>query len=93
VPRIPCDGRELAHQHAHDGIVRELIVIDEVLIAERDADDALADQRAHRMLNQRRHPSITQAGRETTDEPDRPVCLPEQQRTGIRRDRAAAEVI
>jgi hypothetical protein len=45
------------------------------------------------MLNQRRHPSITQAGRETTDEPDRPVCLPEQQRTGIRRDRAAAEVI
>ncbi len=41
---IGAAGGELASKHGQNRIVPELVVVDEVLIAERDPEDALADQ-------------------------------------------------
>jgi hypothetical protein len=72
--------------------VPELVVIDEVLVAKREDNDALADQRWDRVLDQVLGAPITEACGKPIDQPDRLVCLPEQQRTGIRRDPAATEI-
>ena len=69
----------------------ELIVVDEILIAEGEAEDALADQPRHAVLDPIRRAVVVEAGGEPLDEPDGPVGGAEQQRAGIRRDRAAIE--
>ena len=47
---------ELARQHRHHRIVAQLVVVVEVLVAERDPEHPLADQRRHLMLDQLRTP-------------------------------------
>ena len=83
--------RELAGQHGHDRIVAKHVVIDEVLIAEREPQNALADQGRDGMFGADRVPTVTEAGREPFDKPDRTIRFAEQQRSRIRRDRAAVE--
>jgi hypothetical protein len=65
--------------------------IDQVLIAERDPDDALPDQRAHLMLDQFRAAGVGEALRQAFDQADGTVRSSKQQRTGVRRHRAAVE--
>jgi hypothetical protein len=84
--------RQLAEHRRHDGIVPEPVVINEVLVAEREAEHALADQRADRVLDQLLRTMIAEAGGEPADQPNGPVGLRQQQRTGVRRDPTAAEV-
>jgi hypothetical protein len=43
--------RELSGEHGEYRIVPQVVVVDEVLIAERDPEDALADQRWHRVFD------------------------------------------
>lgn len=66
-----------------------MVVIDQVLVAERDADHALHDQGGDVVLDQVRTARIGEAADEALDQPDRPVCAAQQQRPGIGRDRAA----
>jgi hypothetical protein len=42
---------QLAGQHRHDRVVPQLVVIDDIFIAQRNAKDALADHRRHPMLD------------------------------------------
>jgi len=63
----------------------ELIVIDQVLIAQRQSKDALADQRLDLVLDQLLAARVAEAGREPIDETDRPIGRAEQQRPGVRR--------
>jgi hypothetical protein len=62
------------------------------LVAERDAEHPLADQRRQLV----RHPAgiapVGEAGGEAVHQPDRPVGGAEQQRARIRADRPAAEI-
>ena len=67
-------------------------MIDDVLVPEHDADDTLADERARRVLDQVLVAGIAEPGGEPVDQPDRLVDGTQQQRTGIRRDRTAAEI-
>ena len=79
--------RELAGQHRHHRIMAQLVVIDQVLVAQRDTEDALANQRHHRVLDQFRRAAVGEAAGEAIDQPDRTVGRPEQQGAGIRGDR------
>jgi hypothetical protein len=60
-------------------------------MAKRDAEDALADQGGHLVLDTLRRPYVAEAGREAPDQADGPVRGPEQQRAGIRGDRPTVE--
>jgi len=69
----------------------QLVVVDHVLVSERDAEDALADQRGDAMLDPLRHPGIAEASGEAADQADRAVRRAERQRAGVRGDRPAVE--
>jgi hypothetical protein len=80
---------KLAGQHRQDRIVAQLVVIDQIPVAQRDPEDALADQSADRMLDQFRRQAVAEAPCEPLDQADRPVRRPQQQPAGIRGDLAA----
>ena len=67
------------------------VVVDQVLVAERDPEDALAQQIGHRVRDGVGDAKIAEARGQPLDEPDRPVGRPEQDRAAIRGDRAAVE--
>ena len=82
---------ELADQRRHHRIMAQKIMIVEVLVAERQAEHALADQRHQAVLDQLGRTGVAETGRKAFDEPDRLVGGAEQQRTAIRGDRAAVK--
>jgi hypothetical protein len=84
-------GRELAGERCKHRVVAQLIVVDKVLVAERDAEHALRDHGGHAVLDLPRRPAIIEAVGKPVHEPDRPIGRAEQQPAGIRRDRAAVE--
>ena len=67
---IGAAGHELATEHGQNRIVPQLVVVDQVLIAKRDAEDALADQGRKGVLDLVRITSILEAGREALDQAD-----------------------
>jgi hypothetical protein len=71
--------------------VPQFVVIVEVFIAERNGENALADQGHHLMLDQIGPPLIVEARRKSMHHPDRPIRRAQQKRSGIRGDRAAVE--
>ena len=83
---------EPAERHPEHRVVAQPVVVDQVLVAERDAEHPLPDQRRHLVDHPIRRPAIGEAGREALDQPDRPVGRPEQQPAGVRGDRAAIEI-
>ena len=70
--------RQLAGQRRHHWIVAKLVVIDEVLVAERDAEHPLGDERRHAVLDELGPPRVPKARRETLHEPDRAIRRPQQ---------------
>ena len=83
--------RELAGQHRQHRIVPQLIVVDQVLVAQRDAEHPLATSVATSCSISPGIAPIREAGGEPLDQPDRPVGRAQQQRAGIRGDRPAVE--
>lgn len=88
---VPTPRRKLAHQHRHHRIVPKPVVIDEILVAQRQAEHMLPDQRPHLVFHKVRPPAVPEARRKTIDQPDRPIGRPQQHRSGIRADRPAVE--
>ena len=78
VPRL-----EPTKHHPEHRVVTQPVVVDQVLVAERDAEHPLPDQRRHLVDHPLRRPAIREAGREALDEPDRPVGRSEQQPAGV----------
>jgi len=83
--------RELAHHRGEKRIVAQLVVVVDIGIAERLAEDPLADQRDDTVLDPIGIALVRERGREALDQADRLVGGAEQQRTPVRRDRAAVE--
>jgi hypothetical protein len=77
-------GRQLAGQNRHHRIVAQLIVIIEVLVADRNREYPLANQGGHFMLDPVRSPFIVKARRKTINQPDRLIRCLEKQRARIR---------
>jgi hypothetical protein len=86
VPRL-----EPPQHHARHRIMPQLVVIDQVFVAERDAQHPLAQQGRNVVHNSVAGTAIRQAQGEPFDQPDRPIRRPEQQRAGVRADRPAID--
>ena len=83
---------ELAEQHAQNRIAAKVIVVVEVLIAQRQAEDALRDQSPERMDGHQPITAVGEASRKPIRQPDRLVRLAQQQRSAVRRDHSAIEI-
>ena len=88
---ILAPGFELAGEDRHHRVMPELVVVDQVLIAQRQSEHALADQRLDLVLDQLLAARVAEAGREAIDETDRPIGRAKQQRAGVRSDASAVE--
>ena len=89
---VLAPGRELAGQNRHHRVVAKLVVIVQVLVAERDAEHALADERGDRVLDEPRVPRVAEASGEPANQIEPPVGGAEQQPARVRRQRAAVEL-
>jgi hypothetical protein len=69
---------QLAGEHRQHRVVPQLVVVDEVLVAKREAEHALADQGGDLVLDPLRRPRVAEAGREAPNEADGPVRGSEQ---------------
>jgi hypothetical protein len=69
----------------------QFVVIDDVFVAQRDADDPLHHQRADIMLDIGRVTRVGETGGQPVRQADYPVRRAEQQRTRIRGDPPAVE--
>jgi hypothetical protein len=63
-------GREPAEHHAHDRIVPQLVMIDQVLVAKRDAQHPLADKGRNVLHGSVARVTIREASGEPLDQPD-----------------------
>jgi hypothetical protein len=88
---IPAPRRQLAGQYRQRRIVAQLVVIDQILITQRNAEYALPDQRPHLVLDQRRRAAIGKTRREPLDQADRPIRRPQQQGPRVRSHPAAVK--
>ena len=82
---------ELAGEDRHHRVMAQLIVVDQVLVAERQSEHPLADQRLDLVLDQPRAAKVAEAGGEAIDEADRPIGRAKQHRAGVRSDASAVE--
>ena len=64
---------KLAQKNRHQRIVAKCVVVVEVLIAQRQAKNPLADERRQAMLDQIAAPAILKASGEALNQPDRPI--------------------
>jgi hypothetical protein len=88
---VRAPGGELAGERRQNRIVAQLIVVVQILIAERDAEHPLRRHRLDAVLDLRLVAAILEAAGEAPDQPDRSVGGAEQQRAGIGGDLAAVE--
>ena len=69
----------------------QLVVIDQIFIAQRQRKDPLPDQGSDGVLDQFRRAAVGKTRGKPIDQPDRPVRRPQQQGSGIRGDLAAVK--
>ena len=82
---------ELAGDGSQHRVVAQAVVVEQILVAQRQGKHSLANQRRQAVLDPVRRPVVDEAGGEPTDQADRPVRGAQEQRPGVRRDRPAAE--
>ncbi len=82
---------QLARQRREQRVMPQRVVIDEVFVSRRQAENPLAHQRGDRVLDQRRMAPVDETARDPLDQPDRPVDAPQQQRPGVGSHRPAVE--
>jgi hypothetical protein len=82
---------KLAGQHRHQRIMAQFVVVVEILIAKRNPEHPLADQRRDLVLDQFRAPHVVKARCQPIHHSDRTIRRAQKQRSCIRRDRARIE--
>jgi hypothetical protein len=60
---------ELAAEHRHDRVVAQLVVVDQVFVAQRNPEHSLTHQARHRVLDQIGHPVIGETAGKALDQP------------------------
>lgn len=88
---VPTPRLQLAGEQRHRRVVAQIVVIDQILIAQRQGEHPLSDQGLKPVLDQLRPPEVAETAGKAVDQADRPVRRPKQQRAGIRGDRPAIE--
>jgi hypothetical protein len=84
-------GLELLGEQREHRVVAQLIVIVHVLVAERDADDPLPDQRRQRVHHLVLLAAVLKARRDPLDQPNRTIRMPQQQPAAVRTHGAGVE--
>ena len=87
----PQHRAQLPRQHRKRRVLAQLVVIVQVFIAQRQAEDALPHQGLDLMLDIARVAPIDEAVGEATHQCEAPVDLPQQQRARVRGDAPAIE--
>jgi hypothetical protein len=82
---------QLAGEHGQHRVVPQPVVVHQVLVAERDAEHALADQGGDLVLHALRRPRVAEAGGEAPHQAGGAIGGPEQQRASVGGDGAAVE--
>jgi len=82
---------ELAGKGRQHRIVPQLVVVDEILVAERNAEHPLRHHPPDAVLNLRLDTIVLKAGRDSGHQADRPVGCAQQQTAGVRGHLAAVE--
>lgn len=82
---------ELAGDRRQHGVVAQGIVVDQVLVAQRQGEHPLADQPRQGVLDLVRRAMVDEAGREPPHQADRPVGGAQEQRPRVRGDGAAVK--
>ena len=85
----PQHRAQLARQHRKRRVLAQLVVIVEILIAQRQPEDALPHQCRDRVLDITPVAPIHKALGKPTHQPEAPIHLPQQQRARVRGDRAS----
>ena len=88
---IPSLRFELSQRRRPQRIVPQLVVIDRILVAQRQAQHPLPYQRFHRVLDQIRIAPVIETTREALDQPKATIQPREQQHTRIGTDRTTVE--
>ena len=73
----------LLHQRRDQRIVTELIMVVQILVAQRQSHHSLADQAPQRVFHQQRVPIIAKARRELSQQTRPPLDLPQQQPAAV----------
>ena len=81
---ILASRRELARQNRHHRIVAKLVVVVEILVAERDREHPLTDQRRHLVLDIFGAALVVKASRKSSHQIDRPIGRSQKQCARIR---------
>jgi hypothetical protein len=87
----PQHRAQLAGKHRERRVLAQLVMIVEVLVAQRQAEDALPHQRLDPMLDISSVAPIGEARGKPAHQPETPIHLPQQQRACVRGDAAASE--
>ena len=82
---------ELAAEHRHDRVVAQLVVVDQVLVAQRNPEHPLTHQARHLVDHQVGRSVIGKAAGKALDHSDLPIGGAEQHRPGLRGHHAAVE--
>ena len=80
---------KLAGQHRQHRIMPQFIVVDQVLVAERNAEHPLRHHRGDAVFHQFRNPRVPEARCETFGQPDHSIRPTQKQRPSVRSDRPA----
>ncbi len=89
---VAAPGLKLARQHRHQRVVTKLVVIVQVLVAERNAEHALPDERGDRVLDEPWLPFVAETSRKPPNQIQTPVRGAQQQAACVRRQRPAIEL-
>ncbi len=84
-------GGELAGERREHRVVPQVIVVDQIFVAERDAEHPLRYHRLDAVLDLRLDATVGKTGGEPPDQTDRPIGRAEQQPAGVRGGVAAIE--
>jgi len=84
-------GFELAGKHRHHRVVAQFVMLDQILVTQRDADDPLHHQRLYAVLDELAVAAVLEAGSETAGQSDDAISGTQQQGTGVGADAAAVE--
>src|SRR5262249_1189579 len=74
---------QFAGKNPHHRIVAQVVVVDQILVAKRDAEHTLSHQRRNLMLDQLLTPCVIEASRKPRHQSDRSIRLSQQQRSSI----------
>ena len=88
---IPARDVRLAHQKRHQARAAKLIVVVQVLVAQRHSVDPLGHQVLNRVLHPGRIAEVTKTGRQPAHQAQTSLRLPKQQSAPLRRQIAAVE--